>query len=652
MNPVGRCLTFDQSAKGHVRGEGCGIAALTKYGQWVDEKLVVNAEEQTYGFVSGYALSNNGKTASLTSPNAAAQQMCLHDCMRQADITPMDIDVINVHGEGNMLYDAVEVGAVGKYLRGPDQGKEEVLMLKAVMSTLAHGYEAAGISTFLTNFISQMSGNTTPNVHLRTINPHIDEDQTGAIAIVTEDLLVRWRTSYGGCSAYGFGGTNCHVLTCIPADPVRVPRRKPAFDHKFFDFWPGGGGNLEKSALPSVGYTVIGSWSLWEDHEPMHDEGDGTHTYTVTLGENRFEQFQICLDFDRLRTLHPGMPKAPTGSPVLGPEASISSRSSNWIIDGRPLTMEVPVGDVGERELDTNKAIGNPGDQYLVKLHVAGKWRAVFWEKVGQAIEDVVAHPSEVPAGRYYVCGDWNAWVPEAMSIDSSSPSLHCAEVVLPERSADFQILRDRDWNQVLYPADSFTGCAGDAAGPETEWEVRGRVWTLKGQPGDAFRIEFQRPQEEGTDRKRLSWSKLDRHISDKIQTMMPGSSRYMIVGSWDAFAHGNEMHWNGTCFQFAVEVRPGKPERFQILVNGRWDQKLFPNMPDAGPRMRSHVLCGPASSGGGLKWAIVAGAPDAAEESKDMSISAVRFMVELHIVNSKGQRSAPHYVTWTELDA
>jgi len=60
----------------------------------------------------------------------------------------------------------------------------------------------------------------------------------------------------------------------------------------------------------------------WQNPEPMENEGDNTFSSIITLGENRWEAFQIYLDSSPAFVLHPGEPKALKGSQVLGPDPS------------------------------------------------------------------------------------------------------------------------------------------------------------------------------------------------------------------------------------------------------------------------------------------------------------------------------------------
>ncbi|CAE7496891.1 ppsA, partial [Symbiodinium pilosum] len=73
--------------------------------------------------------------------------------------------------------------------------------------------------------------------------------------------------------------------------------------------------------------------SQWQQAEPMEPEGNGTYTYVVVLGETRFEQFQIWLDGESHRVLHPGHAKGFKDTTVFGPDSM--GHGCNWVIDGR-----------------------------------------------------------------------------------------------------------------------------------------------------------------------------------------------------------------------------------------------------------------------------------------------------------------------------
>jgi hypothetical protein len=265
-------------------------------------------------------------------------------------------------------------------------------------------------------------------------------------------------------------------------------------------FWPGGGGELEDSATDCNEYHIVGTWSAWENSTPMEPEGEGAFGFTVTLGVSCFEQFQIWMDGDSSRVLHPGDSKAPKGSPVSGPTAEMDAMGLRWMIDGRP-------SEWAEWYDDELTEIGEPGDQYRVHLYIAGKWRAVTWEKITSSPHEgldslLVAHTGP----KYYVTTDFNGWTFQEMIPDETVPGLFSLEVSIKWKGGEFQIIKDKDWFQVFYPSVARAGLQtpGDVMGPDDEGY--NRTWYLEGKAGGRALIEFQRVYELGEDIRKVSW--------------------------------------------------------------------------------------------------------------------------------------------------
>ena len=78
-SPTGRCHTFDASADGYLRGEGCGVVVLQR---------TAEATAPVYAVVPGVRVSSDGKSASLTAPNGLAQESLLRDTLASAGLQP------------------------------------------------------------------------------------------------------------------------------------------------------------------------------------------------------------------------------------------------------------------------------------------------------------------------------------------------------------------------------------------------------------------------------------------------------------------------------------------------------------------------------------------------------------------------------------
>jgi len=496
MNPVGRCFSFDSHAGGYIRSEGTGVACLKPYLETVDNELSV-IDQPCEAVMSGYRMNNNGKNANMQAPHSAAEQEVIIDAMRQAAVTTMDVDGIDAHGAGALFPDAVEVTGMGKCFRDRNVGMDtEAFILSSTKTNMGAPCEACGIVQLIKVIYNQLFGVHIPHVHLRQLNPHIDIDDT-AIAIPAESIGYRCRASFHGLTSRGFGGTNVHLLFWNMADEERVADDRPTIDRPRFSYWPAGGGFAEEGQLPDIGYYIVGSWTAMANAEEMTDQGNGTYTFEVTMGASRFESFHIMLDQDPSKMLYPGWPNSSSGVPVYGP--SEDTYGLCWTIDAR--------SQFGADGRDR----GNPGDRYLVKLLIAGKWRSVVWEKV-HTVKDMLEMGAEDVTGAYYISSSWNNWTFDQMEPSDTDPN-HLFIEVGPLRGSgeEFQIVRNKDQGQAFYPAHarSLPTSSGEVRGPDGHgW---GQNWCLNNKAGDKFRIDFRRTLQLGSDETSISCTKVER---------------------------------------------------------------------------------------------------------------------------------------------
>lgn len=278
---------------------------------------------------------------------------------------------------------------------------------------------------------------------------------------------------------------------------------------------------LVANSRPAHGYYIVGSWTQWEDVEEMDRREDGSYSSLVTLGVNRFESFQIWLDGDDDRILHPLEPGSGSGSTVAGPSEPIACSGLRWTIEGRSGPHPFALGHEAKGETEGSivpgdgvlpycvRDEGHPGDQYEVRLHIAGKYRAVSWHKVPRSS---LAGPGTVSPsimGKYYIAGAWTGWDFEEMQESSSKSGVYTFDVRLGFGSSEFVAVRNKDWEQVFCPAS--WSCASISGS-----KVMGPVdsssqlaWNLAARSGDAFQIEFQRTFEDDAESLRISWNRV-----------------------------------------------------------------------------------------------------------------------------------------------
>lgn len=396
--------------------------------------------------------------------------------LRQAGINPWDVDAIEVHGSALQLDDAIEATSLALCLRGTEAAADEVLQLGSVKTNVGNLIEVTGVTGLVkvaygTSYLSHV-----PNVHLRVLNPNIELDESTPLLMHTETLPYRATSAYHGVSAHSQNGTNVHITMWGCANENNVAISSKAAVAQEFCYWPAGGGQLQSGAKAVIGYYIAGTWNGWSGFE-MISEDTGLFTYELTIGENRFEEFQIWVDGDRTRALCPGSTQAFQGSAAEGPVAC--EEGGSWLIGG-----------------------SNPGDRYKVSLKIAGKYRVVTWERLHAATQKDEMRLS----GRYYVTGDANDWQMQEMQRSDETPDLYTVEIgpLAPSR-VSFIIVRNEDWSQTFH-ASLYTG--NGIEGP-VGYNEQIRPFQLGGGMGDIFRIEFRRVIDFGVDAMTIEWTRV-----------------------------------------------------------------------------------------------------------------------------------------------
>ncbi len=222
MAADGRCKTFDASADGYVRSEGCGVVAL---------KRLADAEKDgdtILGIVQGSAVNQDGRSNGLTAPNSLAQQSVIRQALANARIGAEQVDYLEAHGTGTALGDPIEVNAL-KAVFGEKRESELPCWLGSVKTNVGHLEPAAGMAGLIKVLLSLQHEEIPQHLHLETINPYIQlEDTPLQIPTENKSWLSGDKPRIGGISSFGFGGTNAHVLVSEAPKTVDADRTASA----------------------------------------------------------------------------------------------------------------------------------------------------------------------------------------------------------------------------------------------------------------------------------------------------------------------------------------------------------------------------------------------------------------------------------------
>ncbi len=207
LSPDGQCKTFDASANGYVRAEGCGVVVL---------KRLRDAEadgDRIWAVIRGSVVNHGGTGVGLTVPNTPALEQVMEDALFQAGVDPLEVDYVEAHGTGTAVGDPIELNAVSSiYGRGRDA--RDPLLIGSVKTNVGHLESAAGVVGLIKAALVVRRGIIPKHLHFHDPNPAVDWDRMPLrITSQTMDWPDRpGRPRVAGVNCFGISGTNAHLV--------------------------------------------------------------------------------------------------------------------------------------------------------------------------------------------------------------------------------------------------------------------------------------------------------------------------------------------------------------------------------------------------------------------------------------------------------
>ncbi|MBX9792103.1 MAG: SDR family NAD(P)-dependent oxidoreductase, partial [Pirellulales bacterium] len=210
----GRSKTFDRRADGYVRSEGVGLVLLKPL------EVAVAAGDMVHAIIRATGVNQDGRTSGLTVPNGAAQAELLRRIYCSGGVSVDSISYLEAHGTGTGLGDPIEVAAASGVLGAA--GRRQHCAIGSLKSNVGHLEAAAGIASLIKVALALRHQQLPPTLHFAEPNEHIRFEESPFYVV---DQLTTWHDLGGtakraGISAFGFGGTNAHVVI---EEPATVP---------------------------------------------------------------------------------------------------------------------------------------------------------------------------------------------------------------------------------------------------------------------------------------------------------------------------------------------------------------------------------------------------------------------------------------------
>jgi 3-oxoacyl-[acyl-carrier-protein] synthase II len=186
---------YDKDRDGFVMGEGAGILVLEEYEHAKARGAKIYAE------VAGYGLAGDAYHITAPAEDGDGGFRAMKAAIKDAGITPSDIDYINAHGTSTPLGDEIELGAVQRLL-GNAASK---VTMSSTKSATGHLLGAAGAIEAAFTCLAIRDQIAPPTINLD--NPSVETP----IDLAPNKARPR-EINIAMSNSFGFGGTNASVV--------------------------------------------------------------------------------------------------------------------------------------------------------------------------------------------------------------------------------------------------------------------------------------------------------------------------------------------------------------------------------------------------------------------------------------------------------
>lgn len=207
LSPRGRCSTFDAGGDGIVISEGIAMVAL---------KRLADAErdgDRIYGVIKGVGASSDGNAKGLTAPLPAGQLRAMRRAYDMAGFGPSTVGLFEAHGTGTVAGDTAELESTTRLMQ-EEGAPPRHAVIGSVKTMIGHTKATAGVAGLVKAVLA---------MHHRVLPPHRNVTTPNAVLadagspLYLVDEATPWVAPgdvprRAACSAFGFGGTNFHVV--------------------------------------------------------------------------------------------------------------------------------------------------------------------------------------------------------------------------------------------------------------------------------------------------------------------------------------------------------------------------------------------------------------------------------------------------------
>jgi len=186
---------FDKDRNGFVVAEGSGIVVLEE----LEHALKRGAK--IYGEIAGYGYNGDAYHITAPCPDGEGFIRCIKMALKDAGISPDDVDYINAHGTSTELNDYTETLAIKEVFKE----KAYKIPVSSTKSMTGHLLGAAGAIEAVFSLLSIRDNVCPPTINYETPDPQCDLDYV-------PNASRSHRIDIAISNSFGFGGTNSTLV--------------------------------------------------------------------------------------------------------------------------------------------------------------------------------------------------------------------------------------------------------------------------------------------------------------------------------------------------------------------------------------------------------------------------------------------------------
>jgi 3-oxoacyl-[acyl-carrier-protein] synthase II len=195
--PARASRPFDKARDGFVCGEGSGVLVLESLTRAKKRGAKIYAE------ITGYGASSDANHLTQPAPHGEGAQRSMRMALKDAGLSPDQIDYVNAHGTSTPVGDIAESEAIAAVFG--EHATSKKLWVSSTKSMMGHLLGAAGAVESAICTLAIAEGKIPPTINLEDQDPQCPLDY---VALTARERRVKHALN----NSFGFGGTNCSLV--------------------------------------------------------------------------------------------------------------------------------------------------------------------------------------------------------------------------------------------------------------------------------------------------------------------------------------------------------------------------------------------------------------------------------------------------------